>query len=94
MYRRNENIVARKIHKSYFLIDIADNYCGDRCALYEINQTGVFLWENLAEGKTLDELVQLLKAAIIDDVDYQILYSDVEDFIKTLTDKKFVLEEN
>lgn len=51
MYVSNEKVVAREIHGSYFLIDITDNYSGDRCALYEINETGMFLWKNLSTKK-------------------------------------------
>lgn len=92
MYVSNKEVVARKIHGSFFLIDITDNYSGDRCAIYEINETGMFLWENLSTQKTVDELVELLKAAIVDEVDYQIIFSDVMEFITTLVEKKFVLE--
>lgn len=94
MYVSNEKVVARKIHGSYFLIDITDNYSGDRCALYEINETGAFLWENLSTEKTADELTKLLKEAIVDDIDYHIIFSDVIEFIRTLTEKKFILEVN
>ncbi len=92
MYVSNKEVVARKIHGSFFLIDITDNYSGDRCAIYEINETGMFLWENLSTQKTVDELVELLKAAIVDEVDYQIIFSDVMEFITTLVEKKFVSE--
>lgn len=92
MYISSKNVVARTIHGSYFLIDITDNYSGDRCALYEINSTGMFLWEKLSTKKSVDELAGLLKAAIVDDIDYQIIYSDVMEFICTLAEKKFISE--
>lgn len=94
MYILNKKVIARKIHGSYFLIDTADNYLGDRCALYEINETGMFLWNNLSTKKTIDELAELLKAAVVDEIDYQIIYSDVMEFIRTLVEKKFILEVN
>ena len=94
MFVSNKNAIARKIYNSYFLIDITDNYSGDRCALYEVNETGMFLWENLSAKKTADELTTLLKEAIVDDVSYQIVFSDVMEFIHTLTDKNFILEVN
>ena len=31
--KKNENVVARKVHGSSFLIDISDNYSGDKCAI-------------------------------------------------------------
>ena len=42
-----ENPAARTIHGSSFWIDISDNYSGDTCSLYEINQTGMFIWNNI-----------------------------------------------
>ena len=92
MYIINENVVKREIHGSFFLIDITDKYHGDRCALYEINQTGMFLWKNLDTAKTADELTNLLKAAIVDDIDYQIIHSDVMEFLNTLVSKQFISE--
>lgn len=92
MYEANEKIVERRIHGSLFLINIADNYAGDRCALYEINQTGMFLWEKLKTKKTIEDLALLLKAEIVDDVDYQIILSDVNEFINALVEKGFVSE--
>lgn len=88
--KRNENIVARKKHGSFFLIDISDNYSGDKCALYEINEIGMFIWENINGSRNIVDIVTLLKAAIIDDIDYQILYDDVSEYIDTLVDKGFI----
>lgn len=88
--KKNENIVARKIHSSSFLIDISDNYSGDKCSIYEINETGIFIWNNIDGTRNIDELAMLLKNAIIDEVDYQVLYSDVKEFVGTLIDRCFV----
>ncbi len=90
LMRKNENIVARKIHGSFFLIDISDNYSGDQCAIYEINETGMFIWEQINGARDIEELVALLKAAVIDDVDPQLLRDDVTEFIDTLIMKRFV----
>lgn len=94
MFVSNKNAIARKIYNSYYLFDITDNYSGDRCALYEVNETGMFLWENLSTKKTADELAALLKEAIVDDVAYQSIFSDIMEFIHTLTDMNFILEVN
>ena len=59
LMRKNENIVARKIHGSFFLIDISDNYSGDQCAIYEINETGMFIWEQINGARDIEELVAL-----------------------------------
>ena len=44
---KNENVVVRKIHGTTFLINIADNFAGDRCALYEVNETGLYIWNQI-----------------------------------------------
>lgn len=88
--KKNENIVARKVHGSSFLIDISDNYSGDKCTIYEINETGMFIWDNINGTRSIEELVTLLKTVIIDDIDYQILHEDVKEFIDTLIIRQFV----
>lgn len=88
--KKNENIVSRKIHDSYFLIDITDNYSHDKCALYEINETGMFIWDKIDGAHTVSDIAVALQAAIIDEVDIQILIDDVSEFIETLEAKEFV----
>lgn len=88
--KKKETIVARKIHGSSFLIDISDNYSGDQCAIYEINETGMFIWGNIDGNRSIEELTALLKDAIVDDIDDQILHDDVKEFIDTLIVRKFV----
>lgn len=88
--KKKENIVARKIHNSFFLIDISDNYSGDTCAIYEINETGMFIWNNINGTRSTAELATLLKSAIIDDIDYEILQADVIEFVDTLVMRNFV----
>ena len=89
---KKENIVARTIHGSPFLIDISDNYSGDTCSLYEINQTGMFIWNNIDGTRSVKELAELLQAAIIDDVDFEVLHEDVSEFVSTLLEKRFLEE--
>ncbi len=91
MLIKNANVVLRIIHGSVFLIDISDNYAGDKCALYEINATGKFLWEILDKNGSLDALTDALRKAIIDEVPYEELYSDVSEYIEELKNQRFVL---
>ena len=93
MLVKNKNIVMRTVHGSIFLIDISDNYVGDKCALHEINEVGKFIWECLDSNTTIEMLVNTLKDAIVDDVPYDVLYDDVKEYINDLSEKGFVLEE-
>ena len=92
MLTRNDNVVLRTVHGSVFLIDISDNYSGDKCSLYEINETGKFLWEAISKSKTIDNLVASLQEAIIDEVPREVLLNDVTEYISDLIDKGFVME--
>ena len=93
--QKKENVVARKIHGGFFLIDICDNYAGDKCAIHEINETGMFLWECMQGKTTVASLAQKLCDAIIDEVDYAVILSDVSEYIDTLAAEGFVeVEEN
>lgn len=89
---RNADVVVRTVHGSIFLIDISDNYCGDKCALYEINETGKFLWETMDGQVTVETLSKALQSVLIDVVPYEVLYNDVSEYIKDLKSKGFVLE--
>lgn len=88
--RKNENVVVRRIHGSFFLIDISDNYSGDKCAIYEINETGLFLWGRIDGTRDADQLAALWQAALADQVDAQLLRDDVDAFIHSLADRHFV----
>ena len=90
---RNENVIMRTIHGSIFLIDITDNYSGDNCSLYEINETGRFLWNSINGNVTMDDLVTSLQGVITDEVPYEIIYEDVSEFINSLEGKGFIIEE-
>ena len=88
--KKSNNVISRRIHGSIFLIDITDNYMGNKCALYEINETGLFVWENIDGIHNVAEIAKSLKAAIQDDVDYEVIYDDVLSFVDTLISKCFV----
>lgn len=88
--KKKDNIVARSVHGTSFLIDISDKYSGDKCAIYEINKTGMFLWNHIDGIRSVEALSLLLQAAIVDDVDYEIIYNDVMAFINFIILENFV----
>ena len=92
MMRKNPSIVPRQIHGAFFLIDISDNFANNCCALYELNETGMFLWNHITESSNKACLARELQAAIIDTVDYKIIYDDVSSYVDTLIANGFVLE--
>ena len=87
---RKENIVARTINGSFFLIDFSDNYSGDKCSIYEVNQTGMFIWNNINGSRSIEELAELLQKEIVEDIDFKILYNDVYEFVSILMENQFL----
>ena len=84
---RNRDIIARKIHDTYFLINSRENYLHDKCTLYEI---GFFIWERIGEGITREAVVRELQEAVNETVAYEVLYQDVTDFLYELEELGFV----
>ena len=89
MYR-NRDIIARKIHDTYFLINSRENYLHDKCTLYEINEIGFFIWERIGEGTPRETVVRELQKAVNETVAYEVLYQDVTDFLYELEKLGFV----
>ncbi len=85
-----ENIVERQIHDTYFLIDIKQNYLDDKCRLYEINETGSYIWNTLLKGSTVNDIVQSILCKVGDTVEFEELCSDVKEYIDLLQEAGFV----
>lgn len=88
--RPAQDIVARKIYDAYFLIDITDSYSQDRCALYEINEIGHFIWAHMDGSRSVTDIALELQKAITDEIPVQILIDDTHEFVQTLVAKGFV----
>ena len=43
-YKKNENIILRKVDPYYFLVDMTENYSNR--FLSDTNEIGAFIWEN------------------------------------------------
>lgn len=88
--KKNDDIVARKVHDKYFLIDITDSYADDTCTLYETNEIGYFIWNAIEDGVTVDDIAEKLEAAIVGEVDPAQLRQDVGSYLDDLERHGFV----
>jgi hypothetical protein len=91
MLHKNPNIIKRNIHGTYFLIDITQRYDDNKCRLYEINETGSYIWDILDTAFTpYDVSVGLLSkyhdiqdaSEIIGDVGYYCLLLKKAGFLR------------
>ena len=92
IYAHNENIVARVVHGSNFLIDITDDYSNDKCSLYELNDMGMYIWNCIDGHRTVEQIAAVVCEAIIDDVDQCTILSDVKEFLLKIKKQGFILE--
>ena len=55
LYQRNENFVFRRIEDETILVPIKDNV-GDMGSIYNLNEVGALVWEQLDGRQTLGEI--------------------------------------
>jgi hypothetical protein len=59
VFRKNENFVFRQIDDETILVPIKDNL-GDMGSIYNLNEVGAFIWEQLDGQKTLRDINEML----------------------------------
>ena len=88
----NSNFVLRWVCASGYLINIIENYLGDKCIFYELNEIGSFIWKHISKGIEASALLYNLISAINDDVDQSIISNDLMNFIDVLKRNGFITE--
>lgn len=91
MYIKNNSIVGRQIHDSYFLINIKANYLNDKCSLYELNDVGFFIWNKIDGSNDEYSIACLLRDIIVDDIDVEVILNDVEEYLLSLERNGFII---
>ena len=87
-----------KIKSGFVLRNICDSYVviamGERASEYKamikLNDTGAFLWEQLEQERTVEELSQAMIAEY--DVDLQTAKEGIEAFVKALREGNLLVE--
>lgn len=92
MITRKDNIVERKIHDTCFLIDIREKYENDKCHLYELNETGDYIWNHLDAACQPEEIAALLTQEFAGEAEYDGIYRDVLEFVGILMREGFLEE--
>lgn len=88
-YRRNENLVFRRIGDETILVPIRD-HVGGISFIYNLNETAGFIWEHLDGERSLLDIRQMLANAF--DVEPERAERDVSDLIEELEEINAVLE--
>ena len=82
-------VLLSMVINSFFLIDITDNFAYNVCSLYEMNEIGKFIWDNISNNTAL-EIAKLLKGTITDDIPLDDLLNDVSEYLNTLEANGFI----
>lgn len=80
IFKKNIEFRSRKIGKQNILI-------GNNEA-YKLNESGIFIWDNIDGKKTKNDIVEILKKKYDDNIKINI--KEIEDFIDFLFDIKAI----
>lgn len=80
-YKRNENIVFRKINDEAILVPIKNNV-GDMGFIYSLNEVGAFVWESLDGKNRLSDIKTMMQGDF--DVSPEEAERDLREFVGQL----------
>ncbi|MDD5185282.1 MAG: PqqD family protein [Paludibacter sp.] len=81
LYALKSKFVVRVVGNELILVPLTGNVA-QMNELFTMNETGKFIWENLGEKTTIENLETLVTEAF--DVDADTAKKDIENFIKKL----------
>jgi len=84
-YKIKPDIAYRKINDEIFVVDSKNSY------LHKINSVGSFIFEKIKDGLDEKKIVKELVESY--DVDFEVAFSDVKEFIEELI-KKGIIEKD
>jgi len=79
IYKRKSGFVTREVGNELVLVPLSGNVA-QMNELFTMNETGRFIWENIGEKTTVEDLEKLLVEAF--EVDENLAKKDVELFLK------------
>ena len=77
-----KNFVARSVNNELVLVPLK-NQVADMTALFNLNEVGQFIWNEIQEGITFDSLVEKIVSAY--DVEKDIAKEDLQSFLSELS---------
>lgn len=74
----NSNILLRNIHDSYFLINITQNYLDDKCYLFELNDAGCYIWNQLKMNISIEKIAEFFYSDVQNEVSMDSIICDIK----------------
>jgi methyltransferase-like protein len=88
-YQRNKNFVFRQIEDETILVPIRNNV-GDMDCLYNLNEVGAYIWQQLDGQKSLADVKKMVVSEF--DVPDSTAEKDLREFIADLKDIAAIIE--
>lgn len=95
MYKKNQNIVLRKIYPSYFLVDITKCYNNTEQKMFITDEVGAEIWNTINSGDSFETIyVNLLKKLTNEKTDVlkARVKADLQEFIQLLLEQECIYE--
>ena len=77
----NQNYILKHVGKEYMIIPLSDGGV-DFSKVYNVSSTGAFIYEQLKENKTIDQIAAKMMEEY--DVSYEVVHPDIVEFIDEL----------
>jgi len=88
---RNQDIVLRKVHSLYYLVDVKCNYSSKGHSIPALNEVGKVIWESLANPTKIDNIVkEIITLFDVSKISESEIKADVESYILLLTKMRYV----
>lgn len=85
-----DNFTIKEIVGDYIVVPTGENYL-DFGAVISINESGAFLWKQLQDNKSIDELSSALAEEY--GIEADVAKADVEDFVALLKEHNLIINE-
>lgn len=85
-----DNFTIKEIVGDYIVVPTGENYL-DFGAVISINESGAFLWKQLQDNKSIDELSSALAEEY--GIEADVAKADVEEFVALLKEHNLIINE-
>jgi len=88
-YRPAGHVVTRRIGEDRLLVPVSGIAAGGN-AVFPVNDTGLFVWEHLLGGKTIQDTARNITEVFA--IDFDIALADCKEIVRRLLDEKLLEE--
>lgn len=95
MYKKNKNIVERKILPSYFLVDITKCYNNEYERMFITDEIGIEMWKSVSDGDSFGNVLNKFLDKLADDKNEELvetIKNDLKEYLELLKTQGYIYE--